>query len=576
MLINFHFLPGEDIIWVSSMSQKGIFDNIESCDISEFIDFDLLLNDNICNFSAVKFFADEEVIIAKRDFFGTIPLFFKVEEGSCYTFSDSLSGLLDVRDIQVNEERIHYYLNSDDLDKLQKTHLTFFEDIYQVPAGCIARISASCVEISSLNYLRTLAKKKGLVDIIKAKLSDVINQDSHVSYNVSGGIDSTGLASIHEHYLSTVIEAKFCALETGFESCNEKVYQKSFETKYDKEISFFEINSAIKQVTENYVNYSLHPPLLYSLVSVFDGILEGLKAQNVENLIMGHGGDSVLGHGYEYIAVLKRERNYVGLKKFIEKITEGGLLKSKFPDWDSFTRSKKRSISLLFFVFPHTKENLKYFPTFLGSYVKCGGSLIFFFFHVFKSLRSKFELNTKLFKINSIVKNNHLFKINYQPSRYPSVQNWVTSCTMEVFYNLSMLYNMRFVFPFFSTELLSISLLYSNEQKFGNGIGRAHFRRELAGILPQKVRNRIGKTSFDELFVSEIRNYINQVGDISSAHRLWKYVDADAYQRIVEIILDDEITYHRKVSLAHLIHRTLNIKIWLDCILKFENYENTK
>lgn len=572
MHINFHFLPGNDTLWVSSMSKKGIVDKIGSCDISEFIEIDLLLNDNICDFSAVKFFADEEIIIAKRDFFGTIPLFFKIKENYDYIFSDSLPDLLDSNGIQLNEERIHYYLHSDDLDKIQKTHLTFFEHIYQVPAGCIARISASGVEISSLNYLRALSKKN-LVDVIKANLCEVVNQKSKVSYNVSGGIDSTGLASIHEYYFSSMSEANFCALETPFVSCNEKEYQKSFEERYNKEIDFFEINPTIKEITESYVKYSLHPPLLYSVVSVFDSLLNGLKANNVEKLIMGHGGDNILGHGYEYIAILKKERNYDDIKKFVEKISEGDILKSKFAGWETFSKSKKFSSTLMFFVFPSLRDNLTYFASFLWNYMKGGGNLGFFCTHLLNSVGNKFKLESKLFKEKTLEKKQNIFKINYQSNRYPNIQNWVTSSTFEVFFNLSRLYNIGFVFPYFSTELLATSLNYSDKDKFGEGLGRAHFRAELAGIMPDKVRNRIGKTSFDELFIKEINNFILQVGDIPPSHRFWKYVHKETYLKLVSYLLDDDIAYHKKTGYAHLIHKSLNMKVWLDCIIKHENNE---
>jgi asparagine synthase (glutamine-hydrolysing) len=566
--INFQFLPSNDIVWISEMSSKGKLDKLAVCNVSDFIEFDLLLNDNICNYSAVKYFAQEKVIIAKRDFFGTIPLFFKWEKGGFCFLSDSLSELLYSGDIEVNEERINYYLNSDDLDELQKTHLTFFENIYQVPAGCIARINANGVEISSLNYVRTVDTKT-LTDVIKANLGEALINCNKVSYNVSGGIDSTGLASIHEFYLSSVIEATFCALVPSFESCKEKEFQRSFEERFNREIEYFEINTSIKEITESYVHYSLHPPLLYSLVSVFDSILNGLNAKDVDKLIMGHGGDNVLGHGYECITDLLKEKNYDDIKKFVEKVSKGNILKSKYKDWDSFSASKKFSISLLYFVFPSMKENVKYFPDFLWNYLKIGGSMDVFFSSVFRLIGNKFKLRPRLFKVRSVVKTHDLFKINYQPTRYSNIQNWVTSSTLEVFHHLSRLCKKDFVFPYFSTELLATSLTYTDKEKFGEGLGRAHFRAELKGIMPEKVRNRIGKTSFDELFVSEIQNYIRQVGHIPDNHRLWKYVHSETYQKIVGFLLSDDIQYHEKVRNAHLIHRTLNLKVWLDCIYKF-------
>lgn len=134
----------------------------------------------------------------------------------------------------------------------------------------------------------------------------------------------------------------------------------------------------------------------------------------------------------------------------------------------------------------------------------------------------------------------------------------------ETFYNLSKLYNIQFLFPFLNTRVYAASNAYSQRDKFGDGRGREHLRIELKGVLPELVRKRIGKASFDEYFVHEIESYVKQMGEIDEEHLIWKFVNKRGFYERINELINNKKSYFSKKYAAHFVHRVLNIKVWLD------------
>ncbi|MFC3813292.1 asparagine synthase-related protein [Lacihabitans lacunae] len=557
----------EEKTWVANNSQDNIATVINDLDIKSFKLFDQSLEHGYSSFSAAKVYNREKLIMAKRDIFGSVPLFISWKKNHSCAISENLSSLLEQQSFTINKERISLYLNNDDLDLLSKSHITFFEDIYQVPSGSVVTITYNKLHIEFIQYKSATQKGNLLKEMCKSVIN-LTHDKEKVAFQVSGGLDSTSLAAIQASIKHKNVDTHYCVTKTPFKSTSERLFQKSFTKKYKQKISSYSTNANIKNLTEEYCKIAISPPFLFNTITLFEDTLKSLKEKKINYLVSGHGGDQVLGHGFEYIQNLKKNRAYNKIFSFVSLLSKMDLLKNNFENWTSYSVKKKFNLTLQAFVYPVNSVLKK---DIIFQYIYAGGNLFYIFTSGVNLILKRWFKNVKTPVIQtSESKRNPDIILSEKNKNRADIQKATFSNINETFFNLAKLYDVNFLFPFLDTKVYAASCAYTLQEKFGDGRGRNHLRIELKAVLPELVRKRIGKASFDEYFVNEIESYMIQLGEIEENHLIWEFVDKKRFYIVAKLLMNKNKTYFHKKNAAHVIHRILNIKVWLDFINKLK------
>lgn len=533
---------------------------LENANIHQLKDFDLDLSSLCFNYSFVKFDQHTHCILAKRDLFGTIPLFFK-KSGNDWSFSNNLSDLISLAD-KPNHFQVLSYLKNNNFR--ENSFQTFYTDIFQVPAGACIIFTNEKIVLEHSSYYHKKNKSEFL-EILKDSVFEILKENKSIAFHVSGGIDSTGLASLAQTLKLENSDVINCVVRPNFYSTDETSFQESFEEKYKQTIRGFEPSFDLLNITKKYISIAKQPPFFYNSISLYSILLENLASNSINELVSGYGGDGVLGHGFEYFETLIKENQHIKIKEILTMLTNQNLLEDKYYNWSKFPERKKYSLTLLQFVFSENRKKFLYNPTYLYKFIKLGGNLYSLFeFGLVQIFNSKNKTKSLFKNIKMEPSKIDIFSINQANETFKNFQSVSFSNINETYSNLAKVFGVNFRFPFLNSKILNKSFEYTFEEKFGNGLGRMHFRNALEGILPEKVKNRVGKTSFDAYFVEQIKSYIVQNGEISENSSLWYYIDKKAFYKLKAKFINSNKSYHFLRQDAHYLHRILNLNIWLD------------
>jgi asparagine synthase (glutamine-hydrolysing) len=501
-------------------------------------------------------------IILERNIFSTIPVYFKFQNKQVLLSDNLLDFNLSLTDIS-KEAVVSYILTG----AYQKPCASLYSNIYRMPAGAKCVISEK-----SFHYIFEASifnpPSESLLSLLEKAISTKTSPYSRIASHVSGGLDSSGLSSI----LKTFFPEKntlFCAVDAGVDTLSEKEFQNAFEEKFKEKIHFYSSETDAYQFLTAYALAFAEPAYTITLPFLNINLLEELKKQGIHALVMGNDGDGVLGHGYEYVDVLMQKNDVKSLKTAFENISKANVLSVKYPHWAGFSENKKYNLSAMFFLARHR--------------VSAGISLPSFFVLVLRLLQSPSGVLSKAIqllsgKFNAIFaplnvplglikeENSSLISISSEgkiPEEYQYFSSEINMASNHFFYNLSKLSNIKIISPFQDFDLLSYCQNVPLKDKFGDGFGRAFYRKELKGILPEKIRNRIHKTSFSTWQLDAIKKLLKQTQVNGISPMLFTFVE----QSFVEATFADferakEGSPEQK-SLSMLVYRILNINIWL-------------
>jgi asparagine synthase (glutamine-hydrolysing) len=136
---------------------------------------------------------------------------------------------------------------------------------------------------------------------------------------------------------------------------------------------------------------------------------------------------------------------------------------------------------------------------------------------------------------------------------------------------LSNYYNIINASPFYDKDLFELCMAVPNITKYGDGIGRAHFREGMKGILPDEVRCRGSKTHIGFHGQEVItRMYSQAESFLMDSKEIWKYVDLRKFSHQVKILRNDKIPHTHKIFTWFNISRTISLAIWLEWLAGLE------
>jgi asparagine synthetase B (glutamine-hydrolysing) len=305
------FVENEHFIWIAN-STLG-FENLENIK-TQYHDKGMEAFSPISGGLAVLVFdKTQKKISLFRDFLGVKPLYF-FKKNNLVKISTTLKVLQKGSKSSVNLPYLRSYFGTQ-YETQPISQETFFEDIMRVLPG-------HTVEISTEGFKQTplpIPELDKNVDF-KTRLLENIwaaeNHFRHLGSHLSGGLDSSALVcalkntnNLHTFFYDSPNsnEKPWVAEVVNFkQTVHHNIIQKPF--------SLASIRTAV-QLTHT-------PELLVIPSSVFIDLVAEAKISQTNAVLSGHGGDSIVGFGFEYLDELWQKKEYVLLKAEIQNYVE--------------------------------------------------------------------------------------------------------------------------------------------------------------------------------------------------------------------------------------------------------------
>ena len=445
-----------------------------------------------------------------RDRFGEKPLYFLSHKGNLF-YGSNLSYIFALSGIKknFNNEKIVSFI-SYGFKSLFLNNETFFTNIKQLGSSSSLSINKQLhikkktfwIQKPKIQIKKTSHKerkedlKKLMIDIFSKRL----RSDFPVACLLSGGIDSSAIATIAKIYNNTDLHC--FSILTNDTNYDESPRINDLSKKHKIRTNFIKLNQLNNYNFLEKIISDTHYPLASISYLVYAHLNKAVKNQNLRVLLNGIGGDEIFG-GY-YTHQMNYLVSYYNHKKF-SKI---------FNEWKKFTKPLIRSRILSDFDY-YKKQLEKKLPSFHEKNE----------IEKFINIKSKTNFREKKFCKNNFFKNQlslDLFRDTVPPQILSADQ-------------ISMFFSIENRAPFLSHDLYEYSNSLPDDCLINNGFGKAILRDALSEILPKSIigfREKIGfyaninkffkpnsKKFRDQLFQS---NYINKIINMNNVDDLLK------------------------------------------------------
>jgi asparagine synthase (glutamine-hydrolysing) len=534
-----------------------------------------------------------------RDIFGLIPFYYFQFSDEIIAFSTDLPSLVAnpfvKPHLSINLQRL--ILFGTELESTTPyTNDTFYERIRAVPPGHLVTLDFQTVSTKPYTQLRpskwsNLAKVEEFAEEFRHIFINSVKRNLHPGFqrtasHLSGGMDSSSVSSVikflyPEHTLHTLYN-KSNTLDT-----DENLYAKSVANK---------IGSVHHEILQSEDDFGLlstftalagQPSSMLISPSGTSSLMQYAKDLGCNTIFNGNGGDSIAGSGLETIGLAFDRQDWNLVKTLARKRTSFYSNSHKFPNWEKYSEDRKYEIVLnnLFFrklsqlAFRRNwKELTKLFTEISSNFdisysylLNAGGKGI-----LNKLKKGHFTpidsiLNDDLLALSrhqnstniaGLLENGHSKE---QHTAFADIFNTHTIFSNEDVYAIGKHYNITNSSPFYDKDLFELCLATPDAIKFGDGIGRAHFREAMTGLLPENVRRRSTKTVVRSLGQQIVRRMYHQAHDLlMDTSEVWNYVSRKKFEYQLAILKNDKIQYPQKNNTLLLISRTISLAIWLE------------
>lgn len=507
------------------------------------------------------------------DTFAVKPLFYSLQSGKLLIHSN-------LKDLLVFSERNALNLNKTveyfkwKSDDLPADNQTFYQNIFRLlPAqiGIFQNEKLTFRNNATFTKVYDSISESEIVNKFKVAFENAVSQrktNDISAANLSGGLDSSSVVAA----LSPQINRKLFTIYFNAQKleADERDFARNIVEKYGtnhQEVtapkSLFD---SLVSLTEKIAQPD--PGVLPSFIH--EVIFDKAAKINAKRLFSGHGGDNVVGYGYEYLDDLFDAKHWKKLKE------EGRKYDSLRQNDEPIVKSIfKRNIKKAY----QQKEYWNALKLVFICWLHFGIIPLPSKFVIFKDERIQLpdyeQLENKILRIkpkesSSIYQSFKSIDISgkFTKNQQKHVDFSFIRLAIngnEVLSTLGHYCDIGVSLPFFDGELLNVSIQATEKQKFDNGYLRGTLRNGLAEYLPDEVKNRVTKADF----TSAAMTYFELLyKDFRKAfplnHKLWDVVDSQTFQQLVNIILSDKFTVSQKVKYTWLGMRVINFGIWLN------------
>lgn len=535
-----------------------------------------------------------------RELFGNIPLYYIHVPNRFFVFSSTLSGLASkqcVREfLDVDHDRIASYMRYTMV--LNKPFPTsYYQHINLILPGHILKVSktgcssAPYVKLrpEKWSHLKTPADYSDAVrQVFQKSVATTIGTDKHsVASHLSGGIDSSSVSVMVRHIFPEKAFHTLFHTHPGV-SVDDRPYSSSVADK---------IGSIHHEVTQSEDDFDLlkahttvfGQPQSSALSSAHLTTLTKLaKSLGCSLLLRGSQGDQVIGHGIETIYNAFEQKDWAQFQHYLRKRVQFSSLSKVYSGWEHYSNAKRYNLVLQNFLYErmgqlrNTSPN-QLWPLYRELNAAVGVDHAYFLKRFLSNYLARMRKTSALPPV-SILKDELISQVHHSssepvlaesirgglPEKYRShiagVFNPWSMIANDQQFALGRYYGIESRSPYADRDLFELCLAVPHEVKFGDGIGRAHLRNAMQGILPELVRHRSDKTTLASANGQEMTlRLFNQARDfLFDDRQVWEYVDRGKFDSQVAVLLNEKIPYAQKTRSWFHITRTVSLALWLD------------
>tara|TARA_X000000950_G_scaffold41103_1_gene44820 strand:+ start:9932 stop:11821 length:1890 start_codon:yes stop_codon:yes gene_type:complete len=518
--------------------------------------FDSGLIDHLTgSFSIAIYNDDSKDVLLFRDHAGSKPLFYFYNKKQLI-FSSEIGAIKDILgiNVKINKKRITDYL----VHLYGKEDETFFKDVYKVKKSHFSKANKD--QINTIKYFEFEAIERHFNSIeecanefellFKKVIRAQMRSNKIIGTKLSGGLDSSSISSV----AASISKLNINAYSAVFSNLNDEDFKKTDEKKYmDSVVSKYpNLNHKIVNIDANKTNaidyafddHENYKEIIPHANRYFDiAILQKAKEDNINVLMDGFDGDSVISYGLEYFSQLGKS---LQIKKLLHEA------KAYYEKRD-VRASRKRILNNYFL-----KQIIP--SRFLWLY------------------QGLFNPNTFQQRVNFLKADNksdyNIFSPNQFANHYDrrsktdSIQdyhlNTLTWPAWEMGMEFSDLDSSRYGieerYPFFDKRIMQFCLQVPGDYRISGGVSRKYFRESMKNILPQLVHQRIHKGNVSPVAINSLKKNKNKVIEITKESELLDYVDID---KITRNVLEPFFNGIREQELSQYIFQLIALQKWL-------------
>lgn len=533
-------------------------------------------------------------LVTARGVLSDIPLYYVHAPNLFYAFSTSVTELINFSCVKsftgIDTQSIKSYLSSSGPSSSYSNN-TFFKEIKSVLPGHInitnnesnTSITFAQFNIEKWEHISTKEEYgETFRHLFANAIKNSVGSSKTIGAHLSGGLDSSSISAmtrnlfpdrtLHTLYSdteTTETEERHFALDVAKKICS---IHHEVKAPHD------EINGLIK-----YISICGYPPNTIHSTSRHIDLLQYQKDIGCTISLSGEGGDGVVGYGREYLDLLFDQQLYKEARIELSKLANNVKHPFFHPKWDSITENQQQSIfientiyRLLAQKFRNSTIN-KFIPIFIKLSKEFGVSPLSLLrqalLNSYNNKRSasiiskqlKSALNEEL-HIETILSQTLLAGLDTVLQKsYGSLFSSIAIKIREEYYALSHHMKLTTRLPFYDKELLELCMATPAVIKYDNGLKRGHLREGMKDILPESVRLRVGKATFDTFArQSTFRLYQQSLDFLGDHSPVWNYVDKKRFnQMALALKKENELSSIYTKTFVY-VHRTISLAVWLD------------
>lgn len=537
-----------------------------------------------------------EIFIVKN-VFGLVPLYYTYIPNRYFIFSTSFIHLTRMevlrRELQINLQWVSTYLSFEYGRNRRYSEETLFSNVKKIlPAhrlslgrdGSLRQERFFSFDISnwsSLNLLQDFGS--AFLELFRSSVERCVGTSIGVTTHLSGGLDSSSISCVLRHtHPSLPIHGLFLNIPGIVNS--EIGYAREVSETIDGDLHVLDPGLSDLDDLLNHTAITGLPEMKVSGSSITARLFERCQQLEMDVMLCGHDGDSIVGYGIEYPEILYDERRWDEMMSLLEARALTYSFRRIDEQWDTFSAKKKLRLFLENFLYEQLlrKRSTLGWTGIIGELNAIGG-----YFGLQVTLAIAKRISAALLRtvghesdfqdgiLNTEVGNFHLSE-NKPLALYETMKEGLTdadfialkdvygSATLTVpenVYPLFQHYGVVEKYPFLDKALFELCLATPLSVKFDNGRLRGVLREAMRGVLPESVRTRGDKSTFTVYGRDVVRRLLMQSEDfLVPGSKIWQYVDARKFELLRKQIALEKVS--QKVMFYIL--RTISLAIWLD------------
>ena len=409
---------------------------------------------------------------------------------------------------------------------------TFYKGIKKIPPRNLLMITAKGASlkpyktlkvtpnINKLSIAKTIKSFRGL--FLKT-IEDYSKSKKRVGLLFSGGLDSSSVLAALKYQRS---KTKIFSYTARFDSLPEFEREKISEEKYqdgciegsDLHTRFFD-NTKITTLSrlDEYLKI-FRQPFYFPNLSLNEESFKMAKKDEIEIIMSGMDGDSVISYGYEYLPHLFKRFSWIKLFSILRQIKQ--------------------------------THNISFFST-LKHYVLRP------FLEEMKISFENISRNTNALNFHSMHPSTFHIKVMEDALRYDAIEKLKL---LGNHYNLSVSY------PFYDEDLIDFCISVNPEFKIYNGYNRYVLREAIRDLLPEKNYKRITKSDLSFCFLYQMREIDYEIIEYnfkSPSKHIKNYLDLDSLLKEWDSFKNSDSYSLDQQSISSRIFVFVCLNIWL-------------